>query len=125
MASTEETRQLVKQIQAKREEAIEPLLGVLEDRKRLLRELADLDEPYGQAYVQAEAAGWRPEELQGIGADEPVKRPRVRTRSRSKAKKAAAAESASAAAETGTSTAAVPAQQSTGDAVAAAGSPSA
>lgn len=124
MASTEEARQQVAQIHAKREEAIEPLLGVLEERKRLLRELADLDEPYGKAYVVAEAGGWRTEELQGIGADEPVKRPKTRSRSRSKAQKATA-ESAAAAPATGTQTAAVPAQQSTGDAVAAAGSPTA
>jgi hypothetical protein len=123
MASTEETRQLVAQIQEKREKAIEPLLGVLDERKRLLRLLSDLDEPYGKAYVEAEAAGWRTEELQDIGADEPVKRPKTRSRSRSKAQKSAA-ESAATASGTGTPTAVVPAQQSTGDAVAAAGSPS-
>lgn len=124
MASTEETRQLVAQIQEKREKAIEPLLGVLDERKRLLRELADLDEPYGKAYVEAEAAGWRTEELQGIGADEPVKRPRTRSRKRSGAQKPTA-ESSATASETRAPRAAVPAQQSTGDAVATAGSPSA
>lgn len=57
-----------------------PLVDVLAKRSRLLEQLAELDEPYGKAYVDAEAAGWTAEELTKLGADEPVKRPRVRSR---------------------------------------------
>lgn len=66
-----------------------PLVEVLAKRSSLLEQLAELDEPYGQAYVDAEAAGWTTDELTKLGADEPMKRPRTRPkRSRSSAKKA-------------------------------------
>lgn len=65
-----------------------PLVDVLAKRSTLLEQLAHLDEPYGKAYVDAEAAGWTAEELADLGADEPAKRPRARSkRSRSTAKK--------------------------------------
>lgn len=57
-----------------------PLVEVLAKRSSLLEQLAELDEPYGKAYVDAEAAGWTAEELTKLGADEPVKRPRKRSR---------------------------------------------
>lgn len=61
-----------------------PLVDVLAKRSTLLEQLAELDEPYGKAYVDAEAAGWTSEELTKLGADEPVKRPRKRSRSTAK-----------------------------------------
>lgn len=57
-----------------------PLVEVLAKRSTLLDQLAELDEPYGKAYVDAEAAGWTADELTKLGADEPVKRPRKRSR---------------------------------------------
>lgn len=57
-----------------------PLVEVLAKRSSLLEQLAALDEPYGKAYVDAEAAGWTADELTKLGADEPVKRPRRRSR---------------------------------------------
>ncbi|MFB7091493.1 hypothetical protein [Streptomyces sp. NPDC056296] len=75
-------------LQERREAAAAPLVDVLARRSRLLVLLAELDEPYGKAYVDAEAAGWTPEELAQLGADEPAKRPRARSkRSRSSTKK--------------------------------------
>ncbi|MFE1028327.1 hypothetical protein ACFW5I_27795 [Streptomyces sp. NPDC058818] len=75
-------------LQERREAAAAPLIDVLAKRSRLLALLAELDEPYGKAYVDAEAAGWTPEELAQLGADEPAKRPRARSkRSRSSTKK--------------------------------------
>lgn len=75
-------------LQERREAAAGPLVEVLAKRSSLLEQLAALDEPYGKAYADAEAAGWTAEELVTLGADEPVKRPRVRAkRSRAAAKK--------------------------------------
>ncbi|MEU5164297.1 hypothetical protein AB0G74_32415 [Streptomyces sp. NPDC020875] len=78
MPSADEIVQKMRALQERREAAVGPLVDVLTKRIDLLRQLAELDEPYGQAYVGAEAAGWTPGELAELGADEPVKRPRVR-----------------------------------------------
>ncbi|MFI6209173.1 hypothetical protein ACIBAI_22665 [Streptomyces sp. NPDC051041] len=75
-------------LQETREQAITPLVEILAKRSALLEELAALDASYGKAYVEAEAAGWTAGELAQLGAEEPVKRPRVRSkRSRSAARK--------------------------------------
>lgn len=71
-------------LQGRREEAAGPLVEILAKRSKLLEQLAELDEPYGKAYVDAEAAGWTAVELAKLGADEPVKRPRKRSRSAGK-----------------------------------------
>lgn len=79
----------MRELQERREAAAKPLVDVLAKRSRLLEQLAELDEPYSKAYVDAEAAGWTAEDLAKLGAEEPAKRPRVRSRrSRSSAKKA-------------------------------------
>ncbi|AKZ59530.1 hypothetical protein SAM23877_6485 [Streptomyces ambofaciens ATCC 23877] len=80
MPSADEILQKMRALQERREAAVGPLVEILARRSRLLEQLAELDEPYGKAYVDAEAAGWTPEELAKLGADEPVKRPRVRSR---------------------------------------------
>lgn len=87
-----------------------PLVEVLARRSALLDQLAELDVPYGKAYVDAEAAGWTPEELAKLGADEPVKRPRVRSkRSRSSVKKTDG-QSSGAVPETASPAGAIPSQ---------------
>lgn len=79
----------MRELQERREAAAKPLVDVLATRSRLLEQLAELDEPYGKAYVEAEAAGWTAEDLAKLGAEEPSRRPRVRSRrSRSSAKRA-------------------------------------
>ncbi|MFJ3140250.1 hypothetical protein ACIPK5_30715 [Streptomyces sp. NPDC086843] len=84
MPSADEILQKMKALQERREVAVGPLVEVLAQRSRLLEQLAALDESYGKAYVDAEAAGWTTTELAKLGADEPVKRPRKRSRSTSK-----------------------------------------
>lgn len=74
----------MRELQERREAAAKPLVDLLAKRSRLLEQLAELDEPYGKAYVDAEAAGWTAEDLARLGADEPVKRPRKRSRSAGK-----------------------------------------
>ncbi|MFE0453101.1 hypothetical protein ACFW2D_17810 [Streptomyces sp. NPDC058914] len=110
MPSADEILQKMRALQERREAAAGPLVEVLAKRSNLLEQLADLDEPYGKAYVDAEAAGWTPEELAKLGAEEPVKRPRVRSkRSRSSAKKADG-QSSGAAPEGGSPAGAIPSQ---------------
>ncbi|WP_406360611.1 hypothetical protein OH782_42125 (plasmid) [Streptomyces sp. NBC_01544] len=88
MPSADEILQKMRAVQERRVAAAGPLVEVLAKRSTLLEQLAELNEPYGKAYVDAEAAGWTAEELADLGAEEPVKRPRVRSkRSRSTAKK--------------------------------------
>lgn len=111
MANTHEILRRMEQIQANRAAAITPLAEILAEREELQRKLAELDEPYGKAYADAEAAGWTGEELAAIGAGKPVKRPKGRPRRRAVPKKGAT-ESAPEA----SSPAAVPAQNSTGGA---------
>ncbi|MFD0723694.1 hypothetical protein [Streptomyces globosus] len=118
--SAHEMKQKMEAILAARAEAIEPLVDVQGQRADLLRQLAALDEPYGKAYADAEAAGWTAEELAEIGAEEPTKRPKGRPRGRrTSARKGTSA----AAAETPSPAPSVPAQDSTGSTppVAAAG----
>ncbi|WP_345637895.1 hypothetical protein [Streptomyces thinghirensis] len=97
MPSAEEILQRMRELQERREAAAKPLVDVLAKRSRLLEQLAELDEPYSKAYVDAEAAGWTAEDLAKLGAEEPAKRPRVRSRrSRSSAKRADSQPSAAA-----------------------------
>ncbi|MGW2181264.1 hypothetical protein ACWCXX_24825 [Streptomyces sp. NPDC001732] len=93
-----------------RAEAIKPLAEIQGQRADLLRQLAALDEPYGQAYADAEAAGWSVEELAEIDIEEPAKRPKGRPKSRRATKKSTAPVASGAA----SSAAAVPAQGSAG-----------
>ncbi|MGW1404340.1 hypothetical protein ACWCRF_38330 [Streptomyces sp. NPDC002405] len=109
MPSADEIVQRMKALQANREQAIGPLVEVLAKRSALMEELAALDASYGKAYVEAEAAGWTPEELAQLGADEPVKRPRLRSRRKGSAAKKPA-EQSSAAAQTDSPAATVPTQ---------------
>ncbi|MFI9801950.1 hypothetical protein [Streptomyces sp. NPDC052302] len=110
MPSADEILQKMKALQAQREESIEPLVGILAQRSELLDQLAALEEPYGRAYVAAEAGGWTPDELAKMGAEEPAKRPRARSR-RSRAAARKAEERTSAAASEGSSPAGtIPAQ---------------
>ncbi|OEJ20833.1 hypothetical protein AR457_41940 (plasmid) [Streptomyces agglomeratus] len=84
MPNADEILQKMRALQERREAAAGPLVEVLAKRSTLLEQLAALDEPYGKAYVDAEAAGWTAEELTKLGADEPVRRPRKRSRSTAK-----------------------------------------
>lgn len=102
----------MEEILAARKEAIGPLLEVQGQRADLLKQLALLDKPYGEAYATAEAGGWSLEELAALGAEEPVKRPKPRSRAR----RANTAKGAEATASSASSPAAVPAQDSTGSA---------
>ncbi|WP_331720619.1 hypothetical protein OG851_42525 (plasmid) [Streptomyces sp. NBC_00161] len=119
MATAQEILRRMEALQAARARAIEPLAEILEERDELQRKLAALDEPYGKAFAEAEAAGWSADELHAIGAEEPTRRPKGRPRKRFGAKRPAET-APTAAPETGGPTAAVPAQQSTGNAVTAA-----
>lgn len=109
----------MEEIQAARAEAITPLAELLEERGELQRQLAALDEPYGRPFANAEAAGWSTEELVAMGAEEPLKRPKGRPRGKRSAPKRPAVESASSTPQSSAPTAAVPAQDSAGDATAA------
>ncbi|MFG2823357.1 hypothetical protein ACGFX4_28515 [Kitasatospora sp. NPDC048365] len=70
----------VREIQEARDKAIEPLATVLVERERLRRLLAETDVPYGNAYADATRAGWRPEELAALGAEQPVGKSKARPR---------------------------------------------
>ncbi|MEU9998121.1 hypothetical protein [Streptomyces sp. NPDC050848] len=93
--SAHEILQRMEAALAVRAEAIKPLAEIQGQRAELLRRLAALDEPYGRAYAEAEAAGWSTEELRELGAEEPKKRPKGRPRSRRQIAKTSAAASAS------------------------------
>ncbi|WP_217246904.1 hypothetical protein [Streptomyces sp. AC602_WCS936] len=109
-------------LQERREAAAGPLVDVLAKRSSLLEQLAALDEPYGKAYADAEAAGWTQEELTKLGAEEPAKRPRGRSkRSRSSARKGNG-QSSGTAAEAPSSTGTIPAQEGAATASTSAGS---
>ncbi|GGO98324.1 hypothetical protein [Wenjunlia tyrosinilytica] len=82
MASSHDIMQRMREVQAAREKAFEPLAEILGRRAELQRQLAELDAPYIKAFVAAEAAGWTAEELTAIGAEEPAKRPKGRPRTR-------------------------------------------
>lgn len=109
----------MKEIQEAREAAFEPLAEILEERQELQRQLADLDEPYGKAFAEAEAAGWTAEELKNIGAEEPVKRPKGRPRGKRGTAKKAVPETVSTDTSTASPAAAAPAQEGAGEAAAA------
>ncbi|GAA0464597.1 hypothetical protein GCM10009544_28690 [Streptomyces stramineus] len=89
------------EINAARETALGPLASLLADRKTLRDEFEKTEEPYGRAYVEAQAAGWTAEELKGLGAEEPKRRPkgRPRTANKTAAPKNAAAATAKSAPE--------------------------
>ncbi|MEU2380312.1 hypothetical protein [Streptomyces misionensis] len=84
MPSADEILQKMRALQERREEAAGPLVEILAKRSKLLEQLAELDEPYAKAYVDAEAAGWAAEDLAKLGAEEPARRPRRRSRSSAK-----------------------------------------
>ncbi|MDG9728433.1 MULTISPECIES: hypothetical protein [unclassified Streptomyces] len=123
MASAHDFMQKMREAQAAREKAFEPLAEILGKREELQRQLAELDAPYAEAFVAAEAAGWTAEELTAIGAEEPAKRPKGRPRGRrSTAKREAArkAPEASAPEPSGPSpAAAIPGQEGSGETAAA------
>jgi hypothetical protein len=120
MPSSHEIRQRMKERQAAREAAFEPLAEILEKRQELQRQLAALDEPYGKAFVEAEAGGWTAEELLAIGAEEPVKRPKGRSRSRRTSAKKAAPDASAPESSEPSSAAAIPGQEGAGEAATAA-----
>ncbi|MFI9311212.1 hypothetical protein [Streptomyces triculaminicus] len=113
MANAHEIIQRMREIQAAREAAFEPLAEILGQRQELQRQLALLDEPYGKAYVDAEAAGWTSEELTAIGCEEPEKRPKGRPRRRAAAKRTGS-EAPSSGPSTAPSAATLPAQEGAG-----------
>lgn len=113
MATTHEVMRQLDELLAARKEAARPLVDLITTRAELRRQLTALDEPYGQAYSDAEAAGWTAEELMLIGAEEPVKRPKGRPRTRRAAAKKAGADS-TAAPQASSSAPAVPAQKDIG-----------
>ncbi|MFG2819583.1 hypothetical protein ACGFX4_09170 [Kitasatospora sp. NPDC048365] len=71
----------VREIQEARDKAIEPLAAVLVERERLRRLLAETEIPYGNAYADATRAGWRPEELAALGAEQPARKSKTRPQS--------------------------------------------
>lgn len=123
MASAHDIMQRMKEVQAAREKAFEPLAEVLGRREDLQRQLAELDAPYAEAFVAAEAAGWTTEELKAIGAEEPAKRPKGRPRGRRASAKKAAPEASAPETSAPSAVAAIPGQDGAGEtATAAAGS---
>ncbi|MFF8293603.1 hypothetical protein ACF068_30965 [Streptomyces sp. NPDC016309] len=129
MASAHDFMQKMREAQAARERAFEPLAEILGKRDELQRQLAELDAPYAEAFAAAEVAGWTTEELLAIGAEEPAKRPKGRPRGRrSTAKKDTlkkAPETSAPEPSVPSPAAAIPAQEGAGEtAPAAAGSAS-
>ncbi|UQI49664.1 hypothetical protein M1P56_35320 (plasmid) [Streptomyces sp. HU2014] len=84
MATAEEIMRHAQEINAAREVALAPLAGLVADRKTLRDEFEKTEEPYGRAYVAAQVAGWTAEELKGLGAEEPKRRPKGRPRTTNK-----------------------------------------
>ncbi|UQI49805.1 hypothetical protein M1P56_35995 (plasmid) [Streptomyces sp. HU2014] len=119
MANAHDFIQRMRQVQAAREKAFEPLADILGKREDLQRQLAELDAPYGEAFAAAEAAGWTAEELKAIGAEEPVKRPKARARARRATAKKEATEASTAESAAAPPAAAVPAQEGVGEAATA------
>ncbi len=66
-------------------EAVRPLANVLAQINQVKAHLDELETSYGRSYADAVRNGWSPEELSGLGAHEPVKRPRGRPAKRGKA----------------------------------------
>ncbi len=67
-----------KELLATRMNVIPPLADAIAERKRLQALLDATEKTYGAAYADAAAAGWTPEELRQMGADEPTRRPQGR-----------------------------------------------
>ncbi|OII64315.1 hypothetical protein BJP40_00150 [Streptomyces sp. CC53] len=67
---------------ATRMRVIAPLADAIAERKRLQELIDAVEKTYGVAYADAQAAGWTPEELRQMGADEPTRRPQGRPRTR-------------------------------------------
>ncbi|MFF3127759.1 hypothetical protein ACFVRD_36945 [Streptomyces sp. NPDC057908] len=117
MANAHDIMQRMRERQAAREKAFEPLAEILGQRQELQRQLAALDEPYGQAFATAEAGGWTTDELMEIGAEEPVKRPKGRPRGKQRATaKKSAPEAATGNSSTNSPAAAVPTQNGAAEA---------
>ncbi|MFJ8896728.1 hypothetical protein ACIRCZ_19255 [Leifsonia sp. NPDC102414] len=116
MASSHDFMQKMREAQAAREKAFEPLAEILGKRAELQRQLAELDAPYGEAFVAAEAAGWTAEELKAIGAEEPVKRPKGRSRPKKAAAKKEAPREAPGASAPQSVAATIPGQEGAGEA---------
>lgn len=129
----------MERLQAAKGEAFKPLAEILGQREAIQKEmetvlagfeerLAALNEPYGKAYAAAEKAGWTAAELAELGVEEPVKRPRGRRPGKSAAAKKTAPKTTAApqapAPEATSPSLPSQAQESAGDAVAAAGFPS-
>ncbi|MEU2899660.1 hypothetical protein ABZ690_07960 [Streptomyces sp. NPDC006967] len=110
MASAHDIMQRMREVQAAREKAFEPLAEILGQRAELQRQLEALDAPYAEAFAAAEAAGWTAEELKGIGAEEPARRPKGRPRGKRAAAKKTAPETASTDSSISSPAAAVPTQ---------------
>ena len=70
--------QHAEEIHAARMAAIGPLAETLAKRKAMEKQLAALDEEYGQHYAVAERAGWSEDELTAMEALPPTRRPRGR-----------------------------------------------
>ncbi|MFB7030991.1 MULTISPECIES: hypothetical protein [unclassified Streptomyces] len=70
-----------KELLATRMNVIPPLADAIAERKRLQALLDSAEKTYGGAYADATAAGWTPEELRQMGADEPTRRPQGRPKS--------------------------------------------
>ncbi|MDG5807874.1 hypothetical protein P9869_35560 [Streptomyces ossamyceticus] len=132
MVSADEYVRRMEELQRAKGEAFKPLAEIMAERAALQkqmaetiaefeRKLADLDEPYGKAYVAAEKAGWTAAELAALDADEPVKRPRGRRPGKSTAAKKSAPKAPETVPEPSTPTAAVPAQHASDPLAAAAG----
>ncbi|WP_329151272.1 hypothetical protein OG275_38160 (plasmid) [Streptomyces niveus] len=66
---------------ASRMDVIPPLAEAIAERKRLQDLINATEKAYGAAYNNAQAAGWTPEELRQLGADEPTRRPQGRPKS--------------------------------------------
>ncbi|MFJ2110786.1 hypothetical protein ACIOEX_02465 [Streptomyces sp. NPDC087850] len=67
-----------KELLASRMSVIPPLAESIAERKRLQALLDANEKTYGANYVDATAAGWTPEELRQMGAEEPTRRPQGR-----------------------------------------------
>ncbi|NWF30863.1 hypothetical protein HW130_32240 [Streptomyces sp. PKU-EA00015] len=76
---------------ATRMNVIPPLADAIAERKRLQELINANEKTYGAAYSDAQAAGWTPEELRQMGAEEPTRRPQGRPKgARTKRPRAAA-----------------------------------
>ncbi|MER6603839.1 MULTISPECIES: hypothetical protein [Streptomyces] len=67
-----------KELLATRMSVIPPLAESIAERKRLQALLDANEKTYGANYADAAAAGWTPEELRQMGAEEPTRRPQGR-----------------------------------------------